>query len=318
MATLAAIEDSHPDIYVSIDAHQNASNKDNDNNNNSNDDDDGSPDEIPMAESRGGKPITGSLQSAVKHLVARGGPWARFRGFNMYVMYKLAKVMMIAVIPVRTDRFFAQFVIHLLVDVAAANLQMGWVHIVISEPSPKKFYQRIPGWKEWPKIAPVVALQHLAITASFYLPLAVVQFLGGWDVVKASNDSTVPAAHALCKIAAVLVGPALLALFMAIPAYAVFVRVAASMLPEDHEAIVPFDRSYGGIVVPAILGGSGKVSIMEAWRTFDWAGRIRFFKIVAKVFAIELVLMIGVVLVVAGQLFAMGPETARAFVPDSV
>lgn len=309
MATLAAVEDSHPDIYVSIDTHPQANNKPSEPATESSED-------PPSVESQG-KPVTGNLCSAVKHLCARGGPWARFRGLSMYIVYNLVKMILISLVPVRTDQFFAQFLIHLIVDVAAANLQMAWVHIVISEPSPKRFYQRIPGLKEWPKIAPVVALQHLAITASFYLPLALVQVFGGWDAVR-SNDDTVSATHALCNVAAVLVGPALLALFVAIPAYAIFVRVAASMLPEDHEAIVPFDRSYGGKVVPAILGGSGKVGILDAWRTFDWAGRIRFFKVVGKVFAIELVLIISMVLVFLGQMYAMGPESSRAFVPYSI
>ena len=39
------------------------------------------------------------------------------------------------------------------------------------------------------------------------------------------------------------------------------------MLPDEDEAIVPFDRSFGGKVVPAILGGSGKLSIRDAWKT---------------------------------------------------
>ncbi|RJE16779.1 hypothetical protein PHISCL_10884, partial [Aspergillus sclerotialis] len=38
-----------------------------------------------------------------------------------------------------------------------------------------------------------------------------------------------------------------------IPATVTLVRVAASMLPEEDETIVPFDRTFGGKTTPAII-----------------------------------------------------------------
>lgn len=84
-----------------------------------------------------------------------------------------------------------------------------------------------------------------------------------------------------------------------IPATVAMVRVAASMLPEEDETIVPFDRTFGGMTTPEIVGGQGKIGIVEAWRSFNWECRRRLLKTVAKValiiVAAELLIMIFVV-----------------------
>jgi hypothetical protein len=114
------------------------------------------------------------------------------------------------------------------------------------------------------------------------------------------------------KDVAVIFGQSLIVLFLSfalfilleIPATVTAVRVAASMLPEEYETIVPFDRSFGGKVTPAIVGGSGKIGMLEAWKTFTWPSRIRLLKLVVKVFAIILTvwLLFCMVLVVEGHL----------------
>jgi hypothetical protein len=73
-----------------------------------------------------------------------------------------------------------------------------------------------------------------------------------------------------------------------IPATITLRRVQASMLPDEDEAIIPFDRTFGGKVQPVVAGGSGAVSMLDAWRTFDWGSRIRYLKLQAKIFAISM------------------------------
>lgn len=75
----------------------------------------------------------------------------------------------------------------------------------------------------------------------------------------------------------------LLFVLLQIPASVTLVRVAASMLPEEDETIVPFDRTFGGKTTPTILGGQGKIGLVEAWRSFAWASRIRLVKLMVKV-----------------------------------
>ena len=206
---------------------------------------------------------------------------------------------------VPTNYFVVQFFVNIIVSgVLLAPLQMAWVHAVISEPSPKRWYQRIPSYKSWTKIVPAAVFEQTVAGAAFFLPLALTQGLGGWEAFNSSPD--MPPAKAALHAFAIVAGPSLLAFFATIPARAIFVRVAASMLPEDDEAIVPFDRTFGGKVAPAILGGSGKLGIVDAWKTFDRPAFVRYVKVIFKVFAIETALAFAFILVLFGELYAIG------------
>ncbi|PKY01027.1 hypothetical protein P168DRAFT_292932 [Aspergillus campestris IBT 28561] len=269
--TLAAVEQTDPDLYVRIDTDPNA--------NKSADPNAPEPEDIVRP-----APVTRSLRSTLRHLRSRGGFRSRFRGFSMALLCMAAPGFITAFFPFAVARsFLGQFAINMVVAVLTANLQMAWVHIVISEPSSKRFYQRIPSFKDWNRIAPVAVFEYAVTLGAFYLPMMVTCGFSGLDD-PANFDIRTSGAYA--RAFASFSGPALLSFLVSIPARAIFIRVAASMLPEDHEAIVPFDRSFGGKVVPAILGGSGKLGIADAWRTFDRAARIRYVKAIAKGFAI--------------------------------
>lgn len=273
--TLAAVEESNPEVYVRIDANPDPT-KPND------------PTEI--AAEAAPKPITSKLRTTIKHLRARAGFWSRFRGFSMFMTNMMATSFLVRLVPISSGNFIAQAISQVAIGTLLANLDLAWVHIVISEPSPKRFYQRIPGYKTWVKIAPVAALCHAAVAVSFYLPLILTAGISGWKWMDGGADS-MPTEEELRKAAAALTFPSLLCFVISFFARAIFVRVAASMLPDDEEAIVPFDRAFGGKVVPAILGGSGKLSVKDAWTTFDRAARVRYFKAFGKAFG----MLVGVI-----------------------
>jgi tetrahydromethanopterin S-methyltransferase subunit F len=288
IATLAAVEDTNPDIYVRI-----ASNPDP---TKPNDDDE----DAELATPTPPKPITSKLRTTVKHLRSRAGFWSRFRGMSMFLAYSGLRGFLSAWMPVSTTSFGYQFFVQSFVSVALANWQMAWVHIIISEPSPKRFYQRIPSWRDWIKIAPAAALENVLSCAAFFLPMSVASFFGWFNV--AGNDNDVPSMVTFYRFMGASVIPAILAMLLSIPARVIFIRVAASMLPEEDETIVPFDRSFGGKVSPAITGGSGKIGLMDAWTTFDWSARVRFAKVIGKTFAIEVAVGVLAALVLGGQL----------------
>ena len=87
-----------------------------------------------------------------------------------------------------------------------------------------------------------------------------------------------------------------------IPADVTLKRVQASMLPEEDDSIVPFDRTFAGKVKPQILGGSGAVSMLEAWKTFDRSARIRLMKLYLKVFLVSAFTTIMFVMALTGEL----------------
>lgn len=295
VATLAAVEDSNPDVYVRID---NPPEEDPTKPFNPNE-----PEHATLSPPL--QPVTSKLRTTIKHLRARAGFWSRFRGLAMYLSCGLARSIIAGFIPIPTGSFIAQFFVQSLISLLLATWHMAWVHIVISEPSPKRFYQRIPSFRTWIKIAPAAALEDILTAAAFFFPMAIASFAG---LIETKSDNSMVI---MCRYLAVMGIPALLAFVISIPARVIFVRVAASMLPEEDETIVPFDRSFGGKVQPQIVGGSGHIGLLDAWTTFDWAARVRFAKVIGKTIAMEVALGLLAGVLVFSQILSMAPDALR-------
>ena len=256
------------------------------------------------------KPITSSLRSTILHLRARAGYWSRFRGLSLFLCWAVARGLIISSIAsapfMRSHGGMA--IAAVIAEVMLSRWEFTWYQIVISEPSPKKWWQRVPSFERraWNKIAPAVALRSLTTQIASGFPVLLCRSFG---TMKHLQD---PAFQPSEKDMPIIFGQSLIILSLSfalfvlleIPATVTAVRVAASMLPEEYETIVPFDRSFGGKVTPAIVGGSGKIGMLDAWRTFTWPSRIRLVKLVVKVFAmiVTVWLLFCMVLVVEGHL----------------
>src|SRR5699024_10500122 len=114
----------------------------------------------------------------------------RFRGFSLFLVSGLASGFLSSIFAdVRGNYFLVQFFVQVVVSgVLLAPLQLAWVHAVISEPSPKRWYQRIPSYKTWTKIVPAAVFEHAATGAAFFLPMALAKGLGGWEVFNSAPD----------------------------------------------------------------------------------------------------------------------------------
>ena len=87
------------------------------------------------------------------------------------------------------------------------------------------------------------------------------------------------------------------------------------MLPEEDEAIVPFDRTFAGKVTPEVLGGSGSVSMLDAWKTFDKEARLRVIKLYAKLFGIQIAVTVLFMMTLIGELkLIMGGDFDKVMV----
>ncbi|EXJ67626.1 uncharacterized protein A1O5_08972 [Cladophialophora psammophila CBS 110553] len=231
------------------------------------------------------KPFTASIRQTILHLRARAGYWSRFRGLSMFVVWNIICGVLISIIatifPNRLGVAFAAIV----AETALATWHMAWVHIVISEPSEKRWYKRIPSIRTWPKIAPAVALWATTHQVVSILPMLVCGSFG--SLKHMDNPHYQPGRKDLYAVGGqgFLGFSLMVALFvlLQIPATVTLVRVAASMLPEEDETIVPFDRTFGGKTTPAIIGGQGKIGLVEAWRSFPWASRKRLLRLMVKV-----------------------------------
>ncbi len=256
-------------------------------------------------------PITAKLRTAVRYLRERAGFWSRFRGISLWIVYHF--------LFARLSQFFSIW-IPMGIDgglaaVILARLRMGWTHIVISEPSKKYWFQRLPSWGSWIKIAlPTFVLAvceqiTLALPIAFWCAFGLARFTDPQNIADL-NDAERNMVI-LKGLAVVLLG-LLSAVAIVIPATVSLTRVQASLLPDEVETIVPFDRSFGGKVIPAIVGGSGAIGMLEAWKTFDWNSRVRLLKLYGRVILMETAVILLFSFVIAGQLnLIMGPELKK-------
>ncbi|KAF7626434.1 hypothetical protein AFCA_012978 [Aspergillus flavus] len=268
IATLAAVEDSNPTTYVRLDCEDS--------------NDPCNPNDPEVAAPSTTKPITSGLRSAIKHLRARGGFWSCFRGFRMYLAYTGfdlgAGYLLPAVVPIPTHSLLSLFLGKFIASMLLATWQMA--------------------------IAPAAALYNVLMFATLSLPIAAARLSGGTVDGIVAN----PKKKELLNFLAMGILPAILFILVSIPARGVFTRVAASMLPEEDDPIVPFDRRFGGKVKSAMVGGSGELSLLDAWTSFDWAARIRYVKIILKALVIEVALGVVGGLLVMGELELVTPS----------
>lgn len=254
------------------------------------------------------KPITSKLRTAVRHLKQRAGRMARFRGLHIFIIYNLVSAILESFATSLLSRtLVARSVSHVCVTVILCRLSMVWTHHVISEPSSKPWYRRVTNYEDTKRIVVPTAVFALAEQATVFIPAFVFGLLG-LTRINHTQPSELGMSH-LAKGFSVAVVGLISFLVIYFPAQVMLVRVQGSLLAEEEESIVPFDRTYGGKVIPAIVGGSGKLGMRDAWKTFDWNSRVRLFKIYAKVLALQIALFFLFVGIVGLELrLALGKQ----------
>lgn len=202
----------------------------------------------------------------------------------MALAYRLAKAVLIYLTPLsplRDNNIFQWFLYNAAIETSLSILQVALVHIIISRPSHQRFYQYIPGLSSWVTIAPIATLSSTLASANFYFPIFLIRQFG-----KAGGAGSITSTTESYTIGITLLATALLFFLGVAPTRAIFIRQAASLLPEHIELAVPFDHTFGGKVVPVALGGSGRLNISDAWVSFTFAGRVRYFRILGKAFVL--------------------------------
>ncbi|ETN41086.1 uncharacterized protein HMPREF1541_03021 [Cyphellophora europaea CBS 101466] len=261
------------------------------------------------------KPITTSIRATILHLRAKAGYWSRFRGLSVFLVWNFIRSLITNIIGAPFMHPIGFAVAAIIAETLLARLHLTWVHIVISEPSTKPWYRRVPPWNTWKKIAPAVALLSVCTQITVTMPLLVTGSFGAWKHMQdpeyepGTGDlyaSGGQAFFAFLVFIALFVG-------IQIPALVTMVRVAASMLPEEDETIVEFDRSFQGRTTPEIIGGQGKIGIVEAWKSYPRTSRIRLLKLMAKVAAISAAAWMFFVMVLVAETHLLLGENVGAF-----
>ena len=247
-------------------------------------------------------PITSKMRTTIKHICVQAGPLARFRGLHVSIVYHLIHGFIVGFFGSRIDHPVARPFIAIFASLALCRLQMTWTHIVISKPSNKRWVSRIPSRTAVRNILIPTAVFAIAEQASIHVPEALFYLCN-----QAYNDEVnvnVGRAQNIALLQMILIGLIGIGIFVlvVIPADVSLKRVQASMLPEEDDSIVPFDRTFAGKVKPQILGGSGAVSMLEAWKSFDRSARIRLVKLYLKIFLVSVFTTIMFVMVLIGEL----------------
>lgn len=271
------------------------------------------------------EPVTSKIRKTIRLLHSVGGFRARFRGLGVSIFYHAAHAFTANLINTLTlgNLFFGVFG-YLVASLALARIHMTWTHIMISQPSEKPWYRRIPNERKiWKALALPSLVFAVAQQLTFALPVGVFFVLGlhrtedlpidGHEMSNCARSMT------LLKFLAIPVTALAVALLILLPASVTLTRIEASMLPEDQETIVNFDRTLNGAVVsPIALGrGEAKTLFIEAWRSFDRAARIRLIKLYAKLFAIQAMVVIIGLHVIVSEFFFLGFERLTTLAASS-
>lgn len=246
------------------------------------------------------KPITSSIRGTISHITSCAGPQARWRGLSAFVVYNLAFSLVdhgfitafvglnevLSGVAVLNNAFAVLSLSFFFTTVVLARLHMTVTHIIISEPSEKPWYRRVLSLRAARKIRGPAAMVAICRQLTLGLP---VLFFFLLQLDKAANAQSVDNCVVMKVLAMFAIG-LLTAVGLLVPATVALARCEASMLPEEYDTIVPFDRTFGGKVIPEILGGSGRVSYFDAWASFSGASRIRLMGLFAKILFIDVLM----------------------------
>jgi len=254
-----------------------------------------------------GKPITTSLRATRRLLSSVGGWRSYFRGIACALVLGFAQVSL--------DEAFTKFIPllpigALLAQLALVQLSAAWTHIVISAPSDRRFYRRLPPFKKTFEATcfPILAVW-LATAVNILLPALIGRALG---LTRDNNDDYKMGPNDLWKPTVVGLVAIVIQLIMVVPANVLLVRVQASLLGPDESTIVPFDRSFQGKVEPSVLGGKGFVTMRDALTTFPTSSWVRLYKLYAKIVGVSLAAYALLVAVLIPQMILIIAKSQKA------
>ena len=263
------------------------------------------------------KPITASIRKTIHHLHATAGWTARFRGLLQFILYGMAFFFVANIIEAILPRFIgSEILVSAGTGALVAPLHAAWTHKVISMPSTKKYKELIPARSTWKALLLPAAVKNSVTLLSVYVLAFCIFAFNFQAFVEGEKDGNSLGLLGLRIVGLIAVG-LFLSMFIILPASVTLIRVEASILPEEDDTIVPFDRTFGGKVVPRVLGGTGAVSFLDAWRSFNWVARRRLIKLYIKITAIMSVLFFLFIHIVGIEMYAIMGPAVKKWVDDA-
>ncbi|KAJ5320066.1 hypothetical protein N7508_000349 [Penicillium antarcticum] len=238
-----------------------------------------------------------------------GGLLALYPGLDIFSVY-----MLLAFTIMNVARFFtvegAQTPVSILYmlfsGLLLTNLHTAWIHAIISKPTNKTLWQRIPGWREWVGILPTASLDIILPSLAHYLTKSWMLFLRGIcsAALNAWFDEKISSELETTGILIFFFAPYVSEIFVSTVMRTIYIRVAASMLPDNDEPIVPFDRSFGG---RARTSERYCLGIFDAVRTMPFLNWYRYAKIIWEVLWYEEIWAVVLGIVLAMEFYYWAP-----------
>ncbi|KAH7160775.1 hypothetical protein EDB81DRAFT_713645 [Dactylonectria macrodidyma] len=235
------------------------------------------------------RPITTSFRATWRLLKSHGGFRAIFRGLACYAFQGFVNGILVSFFTLILGSFFSM-VASLIASLLLVQYSTAWVHIVITPRSPTHFWRRLPAFRPtfeatWRPVALFWFSNALANWAPFLF-----SFILNVKFPDFKNDPSaeVPTTNEGWKYLVIVLLSLAVQLFIVVPSYVTLIRVQASLLPDNLETIIPFDRTFQGKVEPAVVSGKGYVSLVDAWSTFSKAAWRRLVILYVKILAISM------------------------------
>ncbi|KAK1729572.1 uncharacterized protein BDZ83DRAFT_647853 [Colletotrichum acutatum] len=248
---------------------------------------------VPQTKVTGGRPttVTSSIRSINRLLTTYGGWRSNFRGFGVYFVQALATNFLFGIFSSFLPDILASLAT-LLSALALVQLSAVWVHIVITPSSSDYFWKRLPPFKRtFDATAKPVAAYWLAEQVATWVPIAVGWALGldlpNFQFGKPNSVVSQPQSSDAWKSIVITLISIAFQIIIVIPAHVVLVRVQASLIPEEANTIIPFDRSFKGKVEPRVVGGKGYATMDDAWSGFSRNAWKRLVILYVKIFAVS-------------------------------
>jgi hypothetical protein len=269
--------------------------------------------EAPRVQLNHERSITTSLRRTVAHLYRVGGVLALFRGIAVHVCIGIGIIL--TAMPVymlfkkshddavdaglentlshQLGHFAFETILTIIAGEICTSMSTAWVHIVISQPSLRIWWRRLPPFLPTLRATfVVVAYQNFSETfVNLLMPILLKHALGLHGKPPATTDSTLSSRNILLALIWLFV--CVLNQVVCVPFHVAVTRIQASLLPEEEETIVSFDRSFGTSgsngLRPGLLAESrGALSFREAWRSVTWSEMRRIWIFSSKILAVQI------------------------------
>lgn len=155
--------------------------------------------------------------------------------------------------------------VNVFAELLLSNLKVANVHAILDSDSAIPLYRCVFSWSTWSKTFLSVLLYSIVSSIGVYLPARVVQLSDDWGrKFDLSHDML---------FAALIAFVAIFYFGAVVPTYAIFIRVAASILPPKKGTREKKSRAIG---------------ILGAWISLPWSNLFSFYKSLAGVFVMEI------------------------------